>query len=31
MDHFNDMLFICHAAESIGAMYIFDPQEGEFH
>lgn len=31
MDHFNDMLFICHAAESIGAMFVFDPQEGEFH
>jgi hypothetical protein len=31
MDHFNDMLFICHAAESLGPVYIFDPQEGEFH
>lgn len=31
MDHLNDMLFICHAAESLGAVYIFDPQEGEFH
>lgn len=31
MDHFNDMLFICHAAESLGPVFIFDPQEGEFH
>lgn len=31
MDHFNDMLFLCHAMESLGPMYIFDPQEGEFH
>ena len=31
MDHINDMLFICHAAESLGPVYIFDPKEGEFH
>lgn len=31
MDHFNAMLFICHALESLGPVYIFDPQEGEFH
>jgi hypothetical protein len=30
MDHFNDMIFICHAAESIGPVYIFDPRAKEF-
>ena len=30
MDHFNDIIFICHAAESIGPVYIFDPRAKEF-
>jgi hypothetical protein len=30
MDHLNDMIFICQAAETIGHVYIFDPQAGEF-
>jgi hypothetical protein len=30
MDHLNDMIFICQAAEAIGHVYIFDPQAGEF-
>jgi hypothetical protein len=30
MDHFNDMIFICHAAEAIGPVYIFDPRAKEF-
>ena len=30
MDHFNDMVFICHAAEVIGPVYIFNPRAKEF-
>lgn len=30
MDHFNDMVFICHAAESLGRVYIFNPRSMEF-
>lgn len=26
MDHFNDMIFICHAAEAMGEVYIFNPR-----
>lgn len=30
MDHFNDMIFICQAAESMGPIYLFDPLSKEF-
>jgi hypothetical protein len=30
MEHFNDMILICHAAEALGPVFIFDPQAGEF-
>ena len=30
MDHFNDMIFICHAAEAMGEVYIFNPRAKEF-
>jgi hypothetical protein len=30
MDHFNDMIFICQAAEALGQVFIFDPQAGGF-
>jgi hypothetical protein len=30
MDHFNDMVFICQAVESLGPVYIFNPRAKEF-
>jgi hypothetical protein len=31
MDHFNDMVIICDAAQTLGPTFIFDSQLGEFH
>ena len=30
MDHFNDIVFICQAVESLGPVYIFNPRSMEF-
>jgi len=30
MDHFNDYVFVCNAAEKLARVYVFDSQSGEF-
>lgn len=31
MDHFNDMIVVCDAAQTLGQTFVFDSQSGEFH